>query len=68
MTWTIVGLYLPPLASLLWLNLITSKMAEFASDNAVILGDINLAPGSDMDRLISVGNHCSGLAGLKHMT
>lgn len=62
LTWTIVGLYLPPPASLLLLNQITSKMAEFASDNNVIRGDFNLVPDSGIDWLMSVGHPCSGLA------
>lgn len=62
LTWTIVGLYLPPPASLLVLNQITGKMADFASDNNVILGDFNLVPDPDLDRLTPAGHHCPGLA------
>lgn len=62
LTWTIVGLYLPPPASLSLLKQITSKMAEFASDNSMILGDFNLVPDLAMDRLTFVGHPCSGLA------
>lgn len=56
LTWTIVGLYLHPPASLMLLNQITRKMAEFVSDNTVILGDFNLVPDPGMDRMSSVGS------------
>lgn len=42
--WAVLGLYLLPLASLLLLNRITAKLAEFASDHKVLLGDCNMAP------------------------
>lgn len=56
-----MDLYLPPLASLSLLNQITSRIAEFAVDNSVILGDFNLAPDSDMDRISTSGPLHSGL-------
>lgn len=47
----VVGLYLPPLASTRLLNQLVSKIATYATDNVVILGDFNLAPDPGVDRL-----------------
>lgn len=43
--WVIVGLYLPPPASLRLLNLIIAKLAQFPLDNVVLMRDFNLVPG-----------------------
>lgn len=59
--WVIVGLYLPPPASLQVLNQITTKIAEFSTENVVILGDFNLVPDIAMDRLTPSGTSHRGL-------
>lgn len=61
MKWVIAGLYLPPPASLCLLNQLTSKIADFVNDNNVILGDFNLVPDPNIDRLSTSGNSHSGL-------
>lgn len=60
--WVLVGLYLPPPASLKLLNLISGELAQFPPDNVVPMGDFNLVPDSDMDRCAAVGTTRHGLA------
>lgn len=60
--WVIVGLYLPPPSSLQILNQITAKIAEFSTENVVILGDFNLVPDAGLDRLTPTGATSQGLA------
>lgn len=58
----VVGLYLPPPASSMrLLNQLISKIAAFATDNVVILGDLNLVPNSGVDRLSPVAGSSSEL-------
>lgn len=59
--WVLVGLYLLSLASLKFLNLISAKLAQFPSDNVVLMGDFNLVPDSGMDRCAIVGTTRQGL-------
>lgn len=60
--WVIAGLYLPPPASMALLNQITSKIAELANDNMILLGDFNMVPDLGMDRMSTSGHSHSGLA------
>lgn len=60
--WVIVGLYLPPPASLQVLNQITAKIAEFSTENVVLLGDFNLVPDAGIDRMTPSGTSRGGLA------
>lgn len=53
MQWVIVGLYLPPPASLQVLNQITAKITEFSTENVILLGDFNLVPDARLDRLLA---------------
>lgn len=62
MPWVIVGLYLSPPASFHVLNLITAKIAEFSTENVILLGDFNLVPDSGLDRLLATGTTSQGLA------
>lgn len=55
-TWSIVSLYLPPPASLTILNKITSKLAEFAADHMILLGDFNVAPDPTLDRMAAASS------------
>lgn len=60
--WVIVGLYLPPPASLHVLNQITGKIAEFHTENVLLLGDFNLVPDESLDRLSTAGTTRQGLS------
>lgn len=44
------------------LNLITAKLAQFPSDNVVLMGDFNLVPDPSMDRCAATGTTRQGLA------
>lgn len=55
MKWVIAGVYLPPPASLSLLHQITSKIAALANDNMAILGDFNMVPDLNVDRMSASG-------------
>lgn len=60
-TWSVVGLYLPPLASLVLLNKITSKLVDFAADHLILLDDFNMAPDPSLDWIATTASHYLGL-------
>lgn len=47
----IVGLYVPPPASISFLYQVVSKVLQYATDNILLLGDFNMVPDPEMDRL-----------------
>lgn len=47
----VVGLYLPPPASMRLLNQLITKIVAYSTDNVVILGNFNKVPDPGMDRL-----------------
>lgn len=47
----IVGLYVPPTASISFLYQLVSKISQYATDNVLLLGDFNMVPDPGVDRL-----------------
>lgn len=62
LTWVIADLYLPLPASLKLLNQIMAKVAEFNTDNIIILRDFNLVPDLGINRLAADGSSHLSLA------
>lgn len=49
----LVGLYIPPPASIKLHQKLISLVANFSTDNVIVMGDFNMAPDPEMDRFTS---------------
>lgn len=58
----VVGLYLPPTASIRLLYTLVANLAIYSTDNIIFMDDINMVPDPEMDRISSVGAADSDLS------
>lgn len=57
----IVGLYVPPPASISFLYQLVSKLSQCATDNILLLGHFNMIPDPGMDRLSQTSSSATEL-------
>lgn len=57
----IVGLYVPPPASISFQYQLVSKISQYATDNVLLLGDLNMVPDLGMDRLAQSSSSATAL-------
>lgn len=58
----LVGLYIPPSATIRLLHKITTLIATYSTDNVIFMGDFNMPPNPEMECFTSTGGSSSDLS------